>query len=99
MKLTRLEGQIIIYRELRIAKKLEVKVFDCGGDDNNYEKFMDDFIERKKNFINDNLWKYNKDLDLNSVEYEEIMTPWETVDFINFERIEIGGANIGYGAD
>lgn len=89
--------QIIIYRELPINRKLEVKVFD------DYEKcneFLSDFLKDKEEYIYNKYPIYDprgeRDMNKAKEEEERIMTPWQNIDFVEFERVEIGGCKIGY---
>lgn len=97
-----MQTQMIIYRELKLNKKLEVKIFE---DQNRFEDFMSEFINKKREYVEQGLFSglsmyfelsKKNDKAEKMKEEEIIMTPWTSVDVAEIERIEIGGANIGY---
>lgn len=85
--------QKIIYRELPINRKLEVKVFNYGED--TYDKFIDEFIAEKESYIAKMMWDSTSGIKEDEKEKELKMTPWETIDFLEVQKVELGGVNIG----
>lgn len=94
-KRVELNRQIIIYRELPVNRKLEVKVFNSYEDCN---EFLRQFLDDKESYISETYLTFDprSKKDIIKEEEEYMMTPWQNIDFVEFERVEIGGHKIGY---
>ena len=85
---------IIIYRILKISKKLQIKSFKSAK---SYSVFLDEFRAKQREYMEKTYFTYeynpNTTIEKNRIEEEDIMTPWRnginSIEFENVEREEI----------